>query len=286
MLVNGEPNQHISIFDRGLAYGDGFFETIYCCNEAMQNWLYHWQRMRESAERLNILLPDESTFLVDLEKIKSTFSTPRFEWVIKIVVTRGVGGRGYSPNKCETPTRIMYVGDMPPYEALRRRGMRVSLLKYELQTEPMTAGLKHLNRLPQVLAKTELDGTGCDEGIVLNSKGFVREGVSSNIFMIKNDRLLTAPLYDCGVAGVLRRKLIDVSSDICGLSVEQVDFTFGDIMSAEEVFFANSLLGVCPVKEIGNTPFKIGETTRRLMEACLQADTSQVNESKIKEISG
>jgi 4-amino-4-deoxychorismate lyase len=271
-LINGEKENQLSPADRGLCYGDGFFETFYCLEGTLQNWSYHWSRMVRSADILQIALPKESVFLSDFEKLKALQGQTPKACVIKIIVTRGTGGRGYSPANCHATSRIISTSSMPEYQQLRESGMRVSILDSVLTAEGKIAGLKHLNRLGQILAKMELDEKGTNEGVVCNAEGYVREGVSSNLFIVRDKTIITAPLNDCGVAGILRDKVIDSAPTICDAEVVERNFTIPDLLAADDAFFTNSLLGVCPVKSIEDRMYRTSNITQSLMSANLEAD--------------
>jgi len=271
-LINGEANSLISVMDRGFCYGDGFFETFFCLNDVLQNWPYHWARMQKSAAVLQMALPEESLFLSDFEKLETKKFQEKKACVVKIIVTRGVGGRGYSPFNCESTNRIIFSASLPDYQQLRLSGMNVSILDAVLSDEGQVAGLKHLNRLGQVIAKIELDKKGTDEGVLCNSRGYVREGVSSNLFMVSDGEVITPPLDDCGVAGVLRSKVIDLAPKLLNTAVIESNFMVSDLLAADEVFFTNSLLGVCPVKRIGSRIYKVGDIAQCLLSENLEAD--------------
>lgn len=271
-LVNGEKESQVSIFDRGLCYGDGFFETFFYSNGTLQNWSYHWARMVKSADILRMTLPDPSVFFADLESLEKKIDTDG-NCVVKIVITRGVGGRGYSPSSCKVINRLMYSDSLPDYKSLRKTGVDVSLLNTRLEAEGKIAGLKHLNRLNQIMAKMELEERDTREGILCNQDGYVREGVSSNIFIIKNQSIITPPLNDCGVAGVLRSKVIHVSPKYHTPVIEK-NFTIEELLDADEVFFTNSLLGVCPVTSIEGETYNVGNITQKLMSLQLEADVT------------
>lgn len=274
VLVNGVEADVISVMDRGLAYGDGFFETFYCIDGLLQNWIFHWERMKRSAGVLKMDLPSETEFLCDFDALKNLENRTERDFVVKIIVTRGVGGRGYSIQGADSANRIIFSSQMPDYKSLRSKGMDVSFLNFRLNAEGPVAGLKHLNRIGQVFAKIELDETGNDEGIVCDSDGFVIEGVSSNIFIVSGNEIITPHLQHCGVKGVLRKKVIETAFDISGAKVLEESLKPEDIRSADSIFFTNSLLGVCPVRKLEGQTFETdGDILKCLMDASLQSDS-------------
>ncbi len=269
-LINGEKGDAISIFDRGFCYGDGFFETIYCKDNVLQNWSYHWNRMRKSAQRLHLSIPDEAIFLEDFEKLEKELDDNHC-CVVKIIVTRGAGGRGYSGSQCKATTRVMFSAAMPNYQALKSKGVKAAILSNRLQPEGDIAGLKHLNRLNQILLKVEAEEKSIDEGIVCNLDGYVREGISSNLFIVQGTSLITPPLDDCGVEGTVRNKLIDIASDIFS-HVRIENFTPEQLHQADEVFFTNSLMGICPVREVDQTHYPSRPMSQQLMDLHLETN--------------
>jgi 4-amino-4-deoxychorismate lyase len=183
--------------------------------------------------------------------------------VLKLILTRGSGGRGYRPGT-DAPRRIFSCHPRPTYPASYwRDGVRVRWCSTRLGWQPALAGLKHLNRLEQVLARQEWDDPTVPEGLMLDQGGAVAAGTQSNLFIVDDGRLLTPALEDCGVAGVMRGMLWDVAT-AQGLRVEQARLTAEDVGAAREVFLTNSLIGVWPVAQIKERACAQGPIARQL----------------------
>lgn len=258
IIVNGKPNGTLDPKDRGLAYGDGFFETLLYEQGALQNWQLHWQRMHKSAQVLQIDLPNESTILSDIAQLALNPRTPS---TIKIVITRGSGGRGYSPRNCHNSTVILSQSPVPNYHLAKQKGITLALLKTPLAEQHALAGLKHLNRLNQVMARLELEQTDYFEGVLCNREGYVREVVASNIFLVSKGEVLTPPLHDCGVAGTVRAKLL-MQPNNYQYPVKEQEFKPEQLLRADEVFISNALMGVCPVTQIARQHFQLGKVSQ------------------------
>ena len=147
------------------------------------------------------------------------------------------------------------------------RGVRLYACQSRLSRQPALAGLKHLNRLEQVLARREWHDPRYFEGLMLDTEHHVIECVSSNLFMAHDGGLFTPGLEQCGVGGVLRRLIIDDLAPALGLEVEVTSLTIKDLMDADEIFLCNSVIGVLPVIEYASGRWPPGPLTRRLQAA-------------------
>ena len=245
-LINGISAEYLSVDDRGLHYGDGLFETIKLQDGKLCYWREHYQRLQRSAHTLQIACPPQSIFEQD---IRSLLQTGASDAVIKIILTRGSGERGYAISKTSQPTRIVQLGAMPQYdEQFYQPGIRAGFCQHRLSTNPALAGVKHLNRLDNVLARNTL-GKGCQEGIMLDQQGRVIEGCMSNLFFIKQGVLHTPALRDAGVDGVIRQQVLALAN-AAGWSCRINDVTPQDVLTADEIFFSNSLIGLWPVRQL------------------------------------
>lgn len=250
-LVNGQVVNQIATTDRGLLYGDGLFETLLLEQQQLYLWSYHYQRLCEGGLRLGIAVPDESLLLDEMKQVISQAKTERS--IIKLLLTRGDGGRGYRAIE-STPhsaTRIIQLFDTVPSDNWAKRGIRARMCNTVLGKNAQLAGIKHLNRLEQVLARSEWQQTDIHEGVMLDSDGYVIEGTMSNLFLVINDVIVTPMLNECGVHGVIRRLLIERQTSLpLPLEVRRVQKQ--ELYEAREVFFTNSLIGVWPVQQLEN----------------------------------
>ncbi|MEQ6341477.1 MAG: aminodeoxychorismate lyase [Gammaproteobacteria bacterium] len=270
MLVNGVPGTSIDANDRGLHYGDGLFETIAVRDGAPALWDRHMQRLLLGCERLGIAPIDAAQLLRESLQLCDGVA----EGVLKIIITRGSGGRGYRappsthrdvlvsqetggrerPGAVQ-PTRLVALYAWPEYpSAFWIEGVPVRLCSIRMGSNTALAGIKHLNRLEQVLARSEWDDSAIPEGLMLDGEGHVIEGTMSNFFIVRNGRLLTPDLKRCGVAGVMRGCILDGARD-AGIPVDITQITLDDVKSSDEAFLCNSLIGVWPVRHCAGIDF-------------------------------
>jgi len=265
--INGKPADKISCGDRGLAYGDGLFETIAVVGGRPQLWNWHIERLLEGCRRLRLPPPD--TALLWEESTRLCQELDGSSGVLKLTYTRGTGGRGYAPPGNTTPTRILALSAWPQWPASRwEEGVALFLCQTRLAEQPQLAGLKHLNRLEQVLARAEWDDPQWAEGLVRDPSGGPVEGVSSNLFAVVHGRLITPPLDRCGVAGVMRRNIMQLA-DKLGVPAEVRALSLPVLRTVDEVFMSNSLAGIWPVRALSDrtTWTAPGPVTRRLQSA-------------------
>ncbi len=265
--VNGEDSQTASLLDRGLAYGDGLFETLlYECGQVRLLDL-HLSRLQAGAKRLQIqlsmgTLQDELQGFLQQARGEGLLSDAD-KAVLKIILTRGVGGRGYRfPEKTVTQ-RIIQLFDHPGYPLQHRKeGIQIRLCKMPVSVNPALAGLKHLNRLDNVMARNEWNCSDIQEGLMLDEQGAIIEGTMSNIFIVRDNILITPSLKRAGVAGIMRTHVLDMARkhkvEICiseSVSVQQ-------LYDADEAFVCNSVLGVWPVVRLESKQWPVGRLTQ------------------------
>lgn len=248
MLINGIESNHIAATDRGLAYGDGIFSTIKVEYGVVQLWNYHLQRLQLGAQRL--FFPVIDWFLLEKEVNQVALQhIGQAQHIIKVIITRGSGGRGYSSLGCDTPVRIISSHTYPSfYQSWQNEGINVVLCQQVLSCNKQFAGLKTLNRLEQVLIKHELESKNALEGIVCDNDGFVIEACTANLFIYKNNQWVTPRLYNCGVAGVQRRHILAVAKQ-ADISIAEVKLRVDDLLSAQALCLTNALMGIIAVKK-------------------------------------
>lgn len=261
-LLDGEPAEALPLDDRGLHYGDGVFETLAVVDGRPVWWEAHWERLLAGCHRLGFTdFPDPDPLRAEAERLCGT----RERAVLKILVTRGSGPRGYEPRGAQ-PRRLLLLYPWPDHPvAWRREGVRLRWCTTPCARNPRLAGIKHLNRLEQVLARAEWRG-GYEEGLMRDEHGRVVGGTMSNVFLITADGLLTPELSQCGVAGVTRRWVM-ARAAAWGVPVQESAFDAQALASAQEVFLTSSLIGVWPVRLLEDRHYPVGELTRRLQEA-------------------
>jgi 4-amino-4-deoxychorismate lyase len=267
VLINGIGHDCLSVTDRGLRYGDGLFETIHVVDGRPRYWEKHMARLRRGAQRLMIPVP------VELEGEAREMCEAVRAGVLKITLTRGQGGAGYFPGEGGVPTRVVQIGPprTRPAEWVRS-GICIRICRTRLARNPSLAGIKHLNRLEQVLARAEWRSEYA-EGLMRDNDGLLIEGTMTNLFVVREGTLLTPDLSRCGVEGVMREVVIETAWQL-GIPVRVAPVTIDDLSTANEVFLTNALVGLWPVREIDGTETghdhlscTIGPVTRRLQEA-------------------
>ncbi len=273
-LVNGIPANSVSVNERALHYGDGLFETVAVRRGRAEFLDRHVQRLQNGCERLALNFGDWENLQDEIRML----STRHPDAVIKVVLSRVSEGRGYGFTAAHTVTRMVSVHALPDwpldYAAV---GIRIRLCSTRLAYQPRLAGIKHLNRLEQVLARSEWQDE-FQEGLLLDYNDRLVEASMSNIFLVRDGSMYTPGLQDCGVAGVMRSVVIDLAGQLdipCGIGPLNADSLDGKI----ELFICNSLTGIWPVVEIAaKCRLEIGQTTRRLQQALKTYDTTQPGE--------
>lgn len=257
--VNGR-RARLDPSDRGLAYGDGLFETMAAADGEIR-WLeYHLERLMDGCARLEIPGPSRTR----LERWIARDLPRAGQAVVKLIVTRGPGARGYRVPETPEPTVIIGISSWPQAPAAHyTEGIALTTCELRLGENPRLAGLKHLNRLEQVLAQLELRGREADEGLMLRADDAVVSATSSNLFAVFGGRIRTPTLETCGVRGVMRRIVLDFC---VGQGIDAVEEDFGRdaLLGADEVFATNALHGVRPVRAIDGARFAVGPVTRAI----------------------
>lgn len=245
MLVNGKAGNLISIRDRGLLYGDGVFRTLRVEQGRPLHWPLHYQKIQHDCNALGIACPDYARLSDELGGLLADYP----DGVFKLIVTRGQATRGYAPAPDAAPAHIWDVAPLPDYPENRALlGVTLRLCELRLAHQPRLAGIKHLNRLENVLAAAEC--AGADEGLLLDADENVIEGTRSNVFLVSGARLITPDLARCGVAGVQRDRVMAYAGEI-GMAVEVRDVKLDELRAANEVFLSNSVFGLWPVSRFG-----------------------------------
>lgn len=244
-LVNGVATDTVSVHDRGLMYGDGVFRTMLLHDGTIQHWPLHYFKLCEDCLALNLVCPSETTLLTDLDSMVQG----RGSWVVRITITRGLAPRGYAVTE-SLPSRVLSLSSVADYpDSFSVSGVRLHICNLRLSHQPRLAGIKHLNRLENVLAASEWSDPDFPEGLLLDEAGYVIGGVRSNIFMVKHGELITPDLSQCGVSGVQRKRILTWAQDN-GIPCQIKKIPMNDFVQAEEIFLVNSVIGLWPVREM------------------------------------
>ncbi|MDE1462630.1 aminodeoxychorismate lyase [Spartinivicinus sp. A2-2] len=259
--LNGEAVADLPATDRGLHYGDGLFETIRVDNKQPIWWQQHLERLLLGCERLGITIEPG---IVEQE-LQGFIVKQKDHGIVKLMITRGSGGRGYSPSGANQPTRLLLWYPLPNYPAKNfQQGIQLFDCQSLLGHQPLLAGLKHLNRLEQVLARQEWNDNQFAEGLMLDLNQHIVEGTMTNVFWVAdNGELHTPNLNDCGVAGVCRQFVLQQAQQL-GITTKQECYTVADLAKAKEVFVCNSVIGVWPVRAYRQWSWPLGSLTQQL----------------------
>ncbi len=261
-LINGAMGCTIDVSDRGFQYGDGLFETIEINNGRLVFFDRHIRRLKEGCRRLQIPLDDTGNLIAEAENAAKDI----VRGVLKIILTRGSGGRGYRQPDSIKPTRVISVYPFPDYSVdYTRNGIAARVCSTRLGLNPALAGIKHLNRLEQILARAEWNDTSIQEGLMLDADGNVIEGTMTNLFYVINRQLHTSEILRSGVAGIMREIILELAESNA-LILSKRYFGIDELLNADEIFVCNSVIGVWPIIQIDGKPFAVGPVTREITD--------------------
>ena len=252
-LINGSFEQAISVFDRGFSYGDGVFRTMKIHNGLPVSWPFHYQKLVADCAGIGIVCPSAELLMSDLQKLfeQELFSDNTTQ-VAKIIITRGEGERGYAPPVITVPTRVIIKSEFPHYAASNyERGVQLHVCNIRLAAQEKLAGIKHLNRLENVMARMEWREDYIFDGLLLNNTGNVIECTTSNVFIRYGNEMITPDLSMCGVSGITRQRILGLGG-VLGLAILIKSVTLEQLLQADEVIICNSLFGAFQVTAIDN----------------------------------
>lgn len=262
---NGDAIGHVDASDRGFQYGDGLFETVAIRNDAPRLWQYHMDRLSNGCKLLGIEKPADTELYEGVMHALRHSDVPTAYSVAKIIVSAGVGRRGYGRPTATTPTVLFgaFPAAPPPVESYVD-GVDLALCRTRLASDSPTAGLKTLNRLEQVLARSEFIDTGEFEGLTMDADDNIICGTMSNVFFVTKKSISTPSLDHCGVAGVMRRHVIEILRGQ-GIDTHIQTVKLVDLKNFDEVFVSNSQFGVMPARSCADMRWPVGDTTRSVM---------------------
>lgn len=269
ILVDGVAAESIDVRDRGVMFGDGLFETIAVVDGVIVNWPDHNERLQAGCAQLDIPCPQAGLLTDEILSV----ATNHARSVVRLTLTRGTGGVGYAPPLEPRPTRIVARRAWPEhYAAKATHGVKIGVARHPLSTNPQLAGLKHLNRLDQVLASREVDSANWDEALMRDADGHIIEATRCNVFAVLDGELVTPTLATAGVRGVMRKNVLTVAGEL-GISMRECSLRLADIERADELFLCNAIAGIWPVVVLySGTPrtFPIGSMTHAIRAALVQ----------------
>jgi len=244
--VDSSNMANVSAADRGFLYGDGLFETMAVVNGGIPLWELHADRLLEGCRRLDL----ESPSIPALQSEIALRIGAVFRGILKLIITRGEGTRGYAIDDDAQGNMFL---QLHPWSAMPveywTHGVKIRFCTLRLAHQPVLAGIKHLNRLEQVLARREWRSKDIQEGLLEDSDGNIIEAVSHNLFILQGEKFITPSLDQCGVAGVMRRHILELLR-ARGRQVEISKLDRHALLDADAVFLCNSIHGIWPVCEL------------------------------------
>ena len=277
-LINGIASDYLTINDRSIHYGDGLFETILCHNSKLYYWSQHFQRLQTSAEKLKIVCPQEQLLLDDIAKLldkNESGANSEVACAIKIIVSRGAGERGYQFSKNTAASRMVLLSALEAGHSSLLSNQLLSgelfICQQQVSINKNLAGIKHLNRLENVLARNEWNDKAKKniiDGLMLNASQHVIEGTMSNLFAIKDKQLFTPSLSLSGINGVMRGVIIELAGK-SNIKTSAINLTLDDLSSMDELFISNSLIAMKVVTKLGDTVYKDQAVTNMIFTELL-----------------
>ena len=261
ILVNGIQQTYIDANDRGLAYGDGLFETIEINSAQPIYWKRHFNRLQAGCKVLGIICPDEKILLNEHTQLAKGIN----KGIVKIILTRGSAGRGYRPTHDSQICRILSLHPWPELPThFYTEGIRLYSCETPVSVNSKLAGIKTLCRLEQVLAQSEWKEGDYAEGLMFDENKLLIEGTKTNIFIVMQGKLFTPLLNRAGIKGIMREIIIEAAIDL-ELPIIESDISLSDLQEADEIFVCNSIIKIWPVNKFMDKQYAIGEITRNLM---------------------
>ncbi|RPH23593.1 aminodeoxychorismate lyase [Buttiauxella warmboldiae] len=263
-LINGEWTDNLPANDRAVQFGDGCFTTARISDGEVKFLDQHLLRLQQACEKLLIPFIEWSLLKSEMLQLAATEK----QAVLKVIITRGSGGRGYSAANCQQPTRLLTVSGYPSfYTQWREQGISLALSPIQLGINPHLAGIKHLNRLEQVLIRTHLEQTPAQEALVLDSDGWLTECCAANLFWRKGSRVLTPYIDKSGVNGTMRQHIIACLAGTAW-QVTEVRESVAALAEADEVLICNALMPIVPVHQAQGWRFASRELYQFLAPLC------------------
>lgn len=267
-LINGELQQKLDVNDRSVQFGDGCFTTARISGGVVSLFSHHLTRLQTACTRLAIPFDAWETLAAEMRDM----AQKKDDGVLKVVITRGAGGRGYSPAGCQQPVRILSVSEYPThYARWKETGVTLALSPIPLGRNPYLAGMKHLNRLEQVLIRSHLEQTDADEALVLDSDGWLTECCAANLFWRCGQDVFTPRLDQAGVNGIMRQFII-AQLALTAYRVVEVNAPLTALAQADEVLICNALMPVVPVQRYAEREWPARELYHYLAPICESSD--------------
>ncbi|HVS77197.1 MAG TPA: aminodeoxychorismate lyase [Steroidobacteraceae bacterium] len=264
-LIDGAADGALSALDRGLHFGDGVFETIACLRARPRFLSLHLERLAHGCRTLGFAPPAPALLREEIGRLAAGLERS----IVKLIVTRGPAlVRGYAVSGREQATRVAIRYPWPVEDpVLQQQGVSVRMAAMRLAESPALAGLKHCNRLEQILARNEPEAAQAAESLMLSRSGKLVCGTMTNVFLVDGmpqaPRLRTPAIDLCGVAGVMRRVVLREAAR-AGITTVECALGPEDLAAATEIFLTNARVGIWPVGRLAEKALTPGPVTRRL----------------------
>ena len=273
--TNGQAASHLPLADRGLRYGDGLFETIAIRNGTARLLDLHAIRLSTGLERLGLTGRTADECLQELSLALSATSMDLSRATARLVVTAGSGARGYSRQPdLRHDVYVELCASEPLDDSAYKQGVDTFRCKTRTSWQPALAGLKTLNRLDQVLARREWNDESVFEGLMCDRDEHVICGTMSNVYAVRNNQVFTPSLTSSGVAGVMRRCVIDVAQ-AAGMRISETNISWVSLSASDEVFLSNSQFGVVPVRRCGANHWTVGPVAHEVRALLARAGVAE-----------
>lgn len=258
--VNGQHQLNVNANDRAVQFGDGCFTTLVVENGIPKMLTAHIERLKQGCNALFLPNPDWISLenhIIDIAALEQS------KGVIKVILSRGRGGRGYSSKGLVTPTIIVSRSSFPAhYTHQQQSGISIGVSSVLLGQNPMLAGIKHLNRLEQILVKHHLEMTEFDDVLVCDNEGYLIEANASNLFWRKGTLIFTPDLTGSGVNGIMRQEVLLLAKQL-GWNIDIVREKPETLYQADEIWLTNALMPIIPVKQVHFSDDKRYQYTNR-----------------------
>ncbi|MEM9256950.1 MAG: aminodeoxychorismate lyase [Pseudomonadota bacterium] len=246
--VDGKATERLPLPDRGLDFGDGLFETLLLRRGKPAYAEQHWERLSHGLAAL--ALPDCVAVVRDqLQAVSEAVEAKDWTWAsLRVTVTRGSAPRGYRPPRVSQPRIIMSASELGRDATQLCSPATLCSSSVRMAPQSRLAGVKHLNRLEQVLAAGDAARAEVDEAIMLDQRDHLVAVSSGNLFLRLGGSLLTPPLHECGIVGTRRELVLNRWGPALGLVVTEAEIGIDELFDADEVFYSNALVGLRPVE--------------------------------------
>ena len=256
IIVNGKKlfseNPCISAFDRGLTLGHGLFETILANKGSCPLLEYHWMRLSTSCRYLGITLPFDLSKLKDMIlELLSDNQLTNIKSAVRLTVTDGIFERGILSNGTQKPTYILTTASLPNHT---NASISATIVNTRRNENSLTSKIKSINYLDNILARKEAVNNGFDEAFLLNSKSYLAEGATCNIYIVKDGTVYTPPIEDGALPGIIRN-IILTYLPLNGIKIKEQSIDRNFLLNSDEIFISNALLGVKPIHKLDNKSF-------------------------------